>query len=182
VERRTALKNIAGAVGGLISLPAWANSWTVETVRSTQSILSPGQTDLLAEMAETIIPATDTAMADHPGAKALQVHQFIQKMVADCYDKPAQERLQKGLDSLDGLAQKSFGKPFAQGDTAQRRALLTQLAQDSDQKEFYFLVKNLTIRGYMTSEYVMTNLTHYEFIPGHYHGCVPVKKVISGKS
>jgi hypothetical protein len=26
----------------------------------------------------------------------------------------------------------------------------------------------------MTSEYVMTNLTHYEMIPGRYHGCVPV--------
>lgn len=168
---------MAGAVGGLISLPAWASGWTAETVRSTQSLLSNSQTDLLADMAETIIPATDT-----PGAKALQVHQFVQKMVADCYDKPAQERLRKGLDSLDGQAQKSFGKPFAQGDTAQRTTLLTQLSQDSNQKEFYSLVKNLTIRGYMTSEYVMTNLTHYEFIPGRYHGCVPVKKVDSRKS
>ena len=56
-------------------------------------------------MVETIIPATDT-----PGAKALNVHQFIQKMVADCYAKTAQETLQKGLDSLDGLAQKPIRK------------------------------------------------------------------------
>ncbi|QMW06912.1 gluconate 2-dehydrogenase subunit 3 family protein [Spirosoma foliorum] len=160
---------MAGAVGGLISLPAWANGWTTETVLTTRKILSVGQTELLAEMVETIIPATDT-----PGAKALNVHQFVQKMVADCYPKTAQENLNKGLDSLNDLAQKSFSKPFAQGDTAQRTALLTQLAQSPDQKEFYSLVKNLTIRGYMTSEYVMTNLTHYEFIPGRYHGCVPV--------
>ena len=175
VERRNALKTMAGAIGGLISLPAWANGWTVETARSTQQILSRGQMDLLADMAETIIPATDS-----PGAKALNVHQFIQKMVTDCYEPKAQDSLRKGLDSLDGLAQKSFSKPFAEGDVSQRTALLTQLAQDPAQKEFYGLVKGLTIRGYMSSEYVMTNLTHYQFIPGHYHGCVPVpQKAVS---
>ncbi|GAB3011475.1 gluconate 2-dehydrogenase subunit 3 family protein [Spirosoma pulveris] len=163
---------MAGALGGLVSLPAWANGWTAETVHSTQKILSQSQTDLLAEFVETIIPATDT-----PGAKALNVHQFVQKMVADCYPKPSQETLQKGLDSLDGLAKTSFGKSFTEGDTAQRTALLTQLSKSSDtaQKDFYSLVKGLTIRGYMTSEYVMTNLTHYQFIPGHYYGCVPVQ-------
>ena len=163
---------MAGALGGLISLPAWANGWSTETVQSTRQILSAGQADQLAELVETIIPVTDT-----PGAKALNVHQFVQKMVADCYDKAAQENLQKGLDSLDGLAKSSFNKPFAEGDTAQRTALLTQLSKSTDtaQKDFYSLVKNLTIRGYLTSEYVMTNLTHYQFIPGHYYGCVPVK-------
>jgi hypothetical protein len=174
VERRNALKTMAGAVGGLISLPAWANGWTTETARPTWQLLSRGQADLLADMAETIIPATDT-----PGAKALNVHQFVQKMVTDCYEPKAQETLRTGLDALDGLAQKSFGKPFAQGDATQRTALLTQLAQDPAQKDFYSLVKNLTIRGYMSSEYVMTNLTHYEYMPGRYHGCVPVKKVVS---
>jgi hypothetical protein len=171
VERRNALKTMAGALGGLISLPAWANGWTSETVRSTQQIISGSQAELLADMVETIIPATDT-----PGAKALNVHQFVQKMVADCYDKAAQENFRKGLDSLDGLAKTSFSKPFAEGDVAQRTALLTQLSKSSDtsQKDFYSLVKNLTIRGYMTSEYVMTNLTHYQFMPGHYYGCVPV--------
>ena len=162
---------MAGAVGGLVSLPAWANGWTAETVRSTRKILSGSQTDLLATMVETIIPATDT-----PGAKALNVDQFVQKMVVDCYPKTAQDNLRKGLDSLDGLARTAYSKPFADGDAAQRTALLTQLVQSTDtaQKGFYSLVKGLTIRGYMSSEYVMTNLTHYQFIPGHYYGCVPV--------
>lgn len=160
---------MAGAVGGLISLPAWASGWTTETTRLSQHLLTQNQTDLLANMAETIIPATDT-----PGAKALNVHQFVQKMVTDCYEPKAQETLRNGLDALDGMAQKSFNKSFNQGDTAQRTALLTQLEKDPAQKDFYSLVKNLTIRGYMSSEYVMTNLTHYQFVPGHYYGCVPV--------
>lgn len=165
------LKTMAVAAGGLISLPAWAKGWTSETVRSTHPFLTPGQDELLAEVAETIIPATDT-----PGAKALNINQFIRKMVADCYDKTAQENLRKGLDAVDAQAQKTFGKPFAQGDVTQRTALLMQLAQSTDQtqKDFYSLVKGLTIRGYMNSEYVMTNLTHYQMAPGHYYGCVPV--------
>ena len=162
---------MAGTVGGLIALPAWATNWTPETVRPTHSFLSPTQTDLLAAMVEAIIPKTDT-----PGARDLNVHLFVQKMVNDCYPASTQETLKKGIDMLDGLAQQSFSKPFAEGDVTQQTALLTQLAQDADQKAFYSLVKGLTIRGYLSSEYVMTNLTHYQFIPGHYYGCVPVKK------
>ena len=98
---------MAGAVGGLIRLASWANGWTTETVYSVQPMLSRSQTEVLATMVETIIPATDT-----PGAKALNVHQFVQKMVSDCYEKKVQDNLSDGLTALDGLAQKSFGKPF----------------------------------------------------------------------
>lgn len=166
---------MAGAVGGLISLPAWTNGWTADTVRSSTQLLSRSQDGLLADLVETIIPATDT-----PGAKALNVHQFVQKMVADCYPIAAQGSLRNGLDSLDVLAKTAYGKSFAEGDAAQRTALLTQLSQSTDtgQKEFYSLVKGLTIRGYMSSEYVLTNLTNYQFIPGHYYGCVPVAQKI----
>lgn len=176
VERRSALITLAGAVAGLVSLPAWASGWSAETVRPDRTLLSSKQSDLLADIAETFIPATDTVMADRMGAKALKVDQFIQKIVADCSDKATQDVFTRGLATVDGLALKSFGKPFNEGDATQRMALLTQLSQSADpaQKSFYGLVKNLTIRGYMSSEHVMTNLTHFEFIPGRYHGCIPV--------
>lgn len=176
MERRSALINLAGAVAGLIHLPAWANGWSAEAARLSSPFLLADQNELLANLVETIIPATDTTTADGPGAKALNVHLFIQKMVADCFDKPAQETFTKGLSLTDELARKSFGKFFSEGDAVQRMALLNQLSQstDSAQKDFYAMVKNLTIRGYMNSEHVMTNLMHFEFIPGRYHGCVPV--------
>ncbi|WP_338877189.1 gluconate 2-dehydrogenase subunit 3 family protein [Spirosoma sp. SC4-14] len=162
---------MAVAAGALISLPGWAKGWTAETVQLSHNFLSRSQDDLLADIVETIIPATDT-----PGAKALNVHQFIQKIVVDCYDPSAQDTFRKGLTTVDELAGKTFGKSFAEGNTTQRTTLLTQLSQSTDpaQKEFYSMVKGLTIRGYMNSEYVMTNLTHYQMIPGHYYGCVPV--------
>jgi len=162
---------MAGAIGGLISLPTWATNWTEASVRSFTPSLTVAEDALLAEIVETIIPATDT-----PGAKALGVHTLIQKIVADCYDQPSQEKLKKGLETVSAMAQQQFGKDFAAADATQRTALLQSLSQSADAapKEFFSFVKGLTIRGYMTSEYVMTNLTHYVMAPGYYHGCVPV--------
>jgi hypothetical protein len=37
------------------------------------------------------------------------------------------------------------------------------------------MAKALTINGYMTSKYVMTNITKYELVPGRYNGFAPVK-------
>lgn len=173
MERRNALKTLAGAVGGLVALPGWASGWTAESVQLTKPLLPADQIETLAAVVDTIIPATDT-----PGAKELNVQQFIQKVIADCYDKTTQDTLANGLILTNDLAQKAYGKPFNGGDVTQRTTLLRQLEQSTDpaQADFVKLVKPLTIRGYLNSEYVMTNLTHYEFIPGHYYGCVPVKK------
>jgi hypothetical protein len=179
VERRSALKTMAGTVGGLISLPAWATGWTTETVSLNRPFISRQQETLLAFLTETIIPKTDT-----PGARELNVHQFIQKVVADCYDKATQAKFQKGLDTVDELAKKSSGKAFSESDPTQQAAVLTQLSQSSDPdlKSFYSMVKGLTIKGYLNSEYVMTNLTNFQFMPGHYYGCVPVPAKTGTKS
>ncbi len=171
MRRRVALKNMATAVGGLIILPAWASGWNKATVLPIQPYLSPRQDELLAEIVETFIPATDT-----PGAKALNVHTFIQKMIADCYEEEVQQNLVKGLDIVEDLARQSFSKSFGTCDATQRIDVLTRMEQavEPDRTAFYSLIKRLTIKGYTTSEYVMTNLTNYQMVPGHYYGCVPV--------
>ncbi len=168
IARRIALKQIALAIGGLVALPAWANGWTPATAQPLQPFLSAEQTALLADITETIIPASDT-----PGAKALDVPAFVQKMLEDCYEKPVQETVKTGLATVETLANARFGKPFAQGDATQRQAVLTAMATEPAQKDFIALIKNLTIQGYTTSEYVLTKHLHYVMAPGHYYGCVP---------
>lgn len=170
-------------------LPTWAKGWSRSSI-SFSSFLSPQQDALLVAMVDTIIPATDI-----PGAKDLDVHLFVQKMITDCYETEVQESLKKGLDAVEVMAQQSYTTPFSQCNTTQREALLTQLeippttedtsvSQEteisienkvsSEQYEFFALVKDLTIRGFMTSEYVMTNHTDYNMMPGHFYGCVSV--------
>lgn len=165
----------------MASMPAWATGWTIETIRlagTAARLMTTVELNLLAEITETIIPTTlssSTPKTEIPGAKALNVPQFIEKMVADCYDDAAQKLFRKGLSGVDEMAQTLIGKPFLEGNATQRLDVLRQMGQSNDatQKGFVSLVKNLTIRGYMTSEYVMTNVTHYEMAPARYKGCVP---------
>jgi hypothetical protein len=170
MKRRAAVKNLGLAFAGLVSLPAWAQGWTPESIGQQHS-LPLAEEDLLAEIVETIIPQTTT-----PGAKSLKVHQFALRMINDCYGEAAQASLVQGLQQTDQLAQQGYEKSFTACDARQRTDILTRMGQSADPaaRQFYDMIKNLTIRGYMNSEYVMLNLLDYKMAPGFYHGCVPV--------
>lgn len=171
MKRRIALQHMAAVAGGLLTLPAWATSWNSTAVLPLEPYLSAREDKILAEIVETIIPATDT-----PGAKALHVHSFIQKMIKDCHEEEVQQNTVKGLNKVDEMARKSYNQPFEACTTAQRMDLLSQMEKstESQSADFFKLIKDLTIQGYMTSEYVMTKHMNYTMVPGHYYGCVPV--------
>jgi Gluconate 2-dehydrogenase subunit 3 len=170
MQRRTAIKNIALTIGGAIALPSWANAWSRAAISSPSS-LSFAEENLLAEIVETIIPKTDT-----PGAKEMGIHTFVAKMIKDCYDKKAQAVFTKGLELVENTAKNTHSKSFVSCDAIQKLALLNQFSKSENEAEkaFLQLVKSLAIRGYLSSEYVMTNLRKYELIPARYHGCVPI--------
>lgn len=171
MKRRIVVKNIALTIGASIVLPAWANAWNQNSLRDNHfNIFS--QENLLAEIVETIIPKTNT-----PGAKELNVQQFIPKMVIDCYDKKAQTIYKNGFELVDKNAKNTFSKLFMECDGKQRLEILNNMSksESQDEKSFIQLVKGLTIKGYLNSEYVMTNLRIYEYAPARYHGCVPIK-------
>jgi hypothetical protein len=168
MKRRTALKSLMMATGSLVTLPAWATGWTPETVGQT-TFSSRAEETMLAELVETFIPETTT-----PGAKSLKVHQFVMRMINDCYDLPAQELLKTGLAKTDQFAQQTYSKPFTACDATQRTDLLRQLsaAVEPETQQFTNLIKSLTIRGYTNSEYYLVNVRKYVMAPGFYHGCV----------
>ena|SRR6218665_1135235 len=172
MQRRAALKTFALSIGSTLVLPSWANAWSKESLHQSNNILSTSQEALLAEIVETIIPKTDT-----PGAKELNVDKFVTLMVADCYDAKAQDTFTKGLLAVDEIAKQDYSKAFVEVEPAQKLAVLNKMAKSANatEKGFIGLVKNITIQGYLNSEYVMTNLRVFEFIPGRYHGCVPAK-------
>jgi hypothetical protein len=170
MERRTVIKNISLGLGSLVHLPTWAAQWNHDLFDKTTSFKHE---KLLAELVETLIPTTDTL-----GAKGLGVHQFIQKMMTDCYDKQAQTDFEQILSSINPLSINTFGKHFAEGDAKQRIEFLQSLAQSKEKniQKFYYTLRNLTIQGYTQSEYYMTRFTDYEMAPARFHGCVPIKK------
>lgn len=173
MQRRSVLKNLAIGVGGLISLPAWASNWTPDSIGNV-SIVSFNEEALLGELVETFIPQTDT-----PGAKSLGVHQFVLRIIRDCYDQSALTTLQQGLGLTETTAQQTYSKGFMECDAVQRRDVLTKLSASTDPvgKPFVDMVKGLTIRGYTNSEFYLVNVQKYVMAPGYYHGCVPVQKI-----
>lgn len=154
-----------------MTLPAWATGWSAESIGQIATLPVTDE-NLLAEIVETFIPETDT-----PGAKSLKVHQFIMRMVNDCYGEAAQDSLKQGLAATEQLTKQTFQKSFTECDARQRTEILLKMKDSSDPaaKKFAEMVKSLTIRGYMNSQYVMMNILKYNMAPGFYNGCVPVK-------
>lgn len=142
----------------------------------TPELLSEGQAKFLAELAETIIPTTDT-----PGAKAALVHRYIDNAIANTWEKEDQDKFLSKLPAIDELAVSLKGKSFIKLDNEERVAVITELADEykkSDDDEHIFKVlKDLTVTGYFTSEIGATQALIYVPVPGPYQGCVPVADV-----
>jgi hypothetical protein len=145
------------------------------------SILTADQIAFLDEVAETIIPTTDT-----PGAKAAKVGAFMNTMVTDCYEEKDQKIFMDGMAKIDESSKKSNGNSFIKSTAEQRTALLNELnkelkkynesKKEEDPIHYFGMMKQLTLLGYFTSEIGATQALRYIAIPGKYEGCVPYKK------
>lgn len=170
MQRRNLLKSVALGFGGLLAYPTWAENWNQNSFSQNLNF-SNADDALLGEIVGTILPETAT-----PGAKSLGVHKLIQKIVTDCQGKEAENKLISSLKKFDELSKSSQGENFASLNSDKKLAFLKSLekSEDVDMKAFYGQMKRMTIDGYMKSEYVMTNITKYEYAPARWNACVPV--------
>jgi hypothetical protein len=136
---------------------------------------------IMASITETLLPTSDT-----PGAKELKLHEFILRMIDDCYSPEEQKEFQSGLEQFNKFAEKSSDTPFLEMSPEEKKIFLIQLEKKAEDEssiadgeksifQFYNRTKGLAIRGYMNSEPVMTNLTYYKMVPGRFDGCVEIK-------
>ena len=171
MNRRTSLKNLLVATGGLIALPAWAENWSVPGLAHLPSSISPTNLERLAAVTDTIIPAGNSI-----GALSVGVDKFLDKLIANCYDKEVQDNVAKQLEVLDTRAKNTHGISFKECTQTQREALLTALSvsEIQEEKDFFDLMKSQTIRGFNTSREVMLQYLNYKILPGHFYGCVDV--------
>ncbi|HEY3405334.1 MAG TPA: gluconate 2-dehydrogenase subunit 3 family protein [Ohtaekwangia sp.] len=172
MNRRDSLKRLALAAGGLVVLPSWAREWSVNDIRLHASSFTATEQELLAAVADTIIPPGNSI-----GALSVGVDKFLQKLITDCYDKDVQENVKTQLNNLNAAAQNAFKKSFQGCDQTQRQELLLKFSASTNkpEKDFFDLMKSETIRGFNTSREVMIKYLNYKVAPGHYHGCVDVK-------
>lgn len=177
ITRRDAIRNCIILSVGAAIIPSCLHQKTEPIVALKHIDLDGNQQNLITELAETIVPKTDT-----PGAKDTYTHLFVLKMLDDCTTKEQQDEFIKGMKAFETVYQKKFNKSFVDCSVQQRAELLQSVVDDKNKElptgasMFYKTVKKLTLQGYMTSKYYLTNVRVYKLVPGKFSGCIPVTK------
>jgi hypothetical protein len=173
-NRRVAIQQLLLIWAGVALLPSCLHNEQKVSIPLKLIHIDPDDENMLAELAETILPKTDT-----PGAKDLSAHLFALKMVDDCYSKTNQDKYIQGMKDFESYVKKKTGKTFAENDAAGKQAIVADLDQQKSSDDgmafFYQSTKKLTIQAYTTCEYYMTKIRGYKLIPGKFQGCVPLK-------
>jgi hypothetical protein len=202
MDRRTVIKNLALIVGGATLLPSCLHKDGTTYYRLKHITIDADQQQLIADMAETIIPKTNT-----PGAKDLNLPAFVLKMVDDCYSKKDQQAFLAGLNQFNDMVKQKYGSSFSDLDSKKREEVLNAFEKsikpaaeqpksikpvneagksiEAPKKKpdvpplnlFYGAVKQQTIFGYTNSQYFMTKQVVYELVPGRYNAHFPAKNV-----
>lgn len=177
MDRRELLRTIAALTGC-----AFVGADRVLAAVADAGACTPAQVALLDEIAETILPRTDT-----PGAKDAQVGAYVARYAAACYTPANLVILLAGLDALDARSRKADGAGFMRGTSAQKQRLLAEI--DAEAKahalasgihggqppHWFTLCKQLVLLGFFTSEAGATRVARYRPVPGPYHGVVPYR-------
>ena len=190
MDRREALRKTALLMGAAVS--ASALTGILQGCKATPELtykpvfFTEDQARIVTEVAEIIIPKTDT-----PGAKDAGVPGFIDLMLKDCYKKEDQDRFIAGLTSFDEEAKKAYGDSFIYCKPEQQVEFVTKvhaaaLAEAKENKEakrpFILMAKELTLLGFFTSEPGATQVLQYIAVPGSYKGCIPLAEAGNGKT
>ena len=165
ITRREALARVALFLGTAISAPTLAaalDAGAGDAWRSPQGwvprTLSSDQLELVAVMADHIIPATDT-----PGARGAGVHRFADALLTDHYPADDRQRFLAGLGEVDARARSRQNKQFIECTPAEQVAMLKEMdeaayppGRDPSERPtetwFYRRLKEVTLVGYYTSE------------------------------
>lgn len=182
MNRRKAIKNIfaLGVIGGT----GYVGFKVFELHREANVASFTAKKELISDLADTIIPSTDT-----PGAKAAGVEVFIISVLSNCTSNVEQNLFLEGLENIERYCDRKFSKPFSACSSSQRVSILAYF-KESDLYESKFLnkinnkffgetffakLKELTVHGYCNSFLGATKGLAYNYIPGHYNACIPLK-------
>lgn len=139
--------------------------------------LSESDVALIGEIADIIIPSTDTA-----GAKQAGVAEFARMMVSDWFVEEEQVRFLSGLRAFEKEVARRHGNTFLRLSAPQQQEMVRSLlaaaeirtSGSNDKPSFIVLVKRLTVLGYYTSEVGAAEELDLNLAPGKYDPCAQV--------
>jgi len=184
MNRRDAISRVSLLLGGtILGAEAFLSgcSQPEKNIGGAGINFSNDDVAFLDEVAETILPATDT-----PGAKEAKVGEFMTRIVRDCYTDKDQKIFIDGMQKLNESSKKKYGHGFLDIKPEERHDLLVEMdkeqkayaasKKEEDPTHYFRMMKELTLWGYFTSEPGATKALRYVAVPGKYEGCIDYKK------
>ncbi len=182
MNRREALKRLALLSGGALSLSTVSGilgGCRANGDGGSLQTLSQDQFELVAQMADLIIPPTET-----PGAKAAGVQNFVDHMLTNWNTEEEKEHFLEGLDYVDEVSEDNYDSGFMELNDQQQTEVLKLLEQEANDnptsgelKPFFKMMKEYTIVGYYTSEIGADEELQDDTVPGYYDACLPYSEV-----
>jgi hypothetical protein len=182
LRRREILRRAAWLLGGAISAPAalavlqGCSAKQQPAAAAAPKFFSAEELALVAEIAEIMIPKTDTG-----GARDAGVPAFIDLALFALYPAEDQARFRAGLSGF-ATAARAAGKAFLEQEAPAREAFLRRsleaaLAGERHPRPFMLMFRELALLGYFTSKVGITDNMEYVAVPTAFHGCVPLSQM-----
>lgn len=151
MNRRRALQNLGIISTGVL---LWQSC---DFSKGTGTFLTSGEKNTLSDLANAILPLENTPIQT-PDTR----EDFIETLVEVCYSEADGQTFKTGLNEIKKIVKGSFD-------------LDTIINTENEAVKFCFdTTRKLAIEHLTTSEYFMTELMGYQFIPGGYTGCVNI--------
>ncbi len=190
INRRDAIKRTALMLGYAVSASSVA--MVMSGCKADPAVVAGGlenwtpvamtkdQGQLIAHLAETVLPKTDT-----PGAIEAGVHSYFDNALNKLSSKEEVSGFKMWIEDFAKRCSAANGKSFVDSDQKQRVSFLTnyeKAAKVAAEKEelplsIWFQIKEQILLGYFTSELGMTKALVHLPIPGEYKPCIPVEEV-----
>jgi Gluconate 2-dehydrogenase subunit 3 len=194
MQRRQALRLLASAAAiPLIPRQAFSLFQAVHDQlpgNAALKTLNEQQNATVTTIAELIIPQTET-----PGAKAARVNEFIDVILTEWYEAAEKSAFLDGLADVDVRSRSLFGQEFVACNVKQQVLILEALEDEvpttrilraqrgvrkpPQQRIFFYMMKQLTLVGYYTSQIGFEQELHEQIIPRRHAGCAPIGEVAS---
>ncbi len=190
INRRAAIKKTALLMGFAVSASTIAsvmngckadpNAVAGGFENWVPGFLTKPEGQLVAHIAECIIPKTDT-----PGAMDAGVYSFIDVYLKDNTETEAQTSFKDGLAAFELSCKNALNKSFLDCTEEEQIEFLKKeealaiekVKANSRDKTFWFTIKELTFIGFFTSEVGGKQFLKYDPIPGDYKACIPLDEI-----
>ena len=178
MKRRELLRNSAlflgvASIGGTSLLfqsckPNMKDNWEPRFFTEEES-------NLLVDIAETIIPKTET-----PGATDAKVVRYLDEYSNNFLEPIEQERSRKALQVFDDFSVQLHGKKFTKLNERQRGSVLQAMFDDKkvavdSPKKVFTRMRSAVSSAFFASEVGATQVLDYNPIPGNYDGDIALK-------